>query len=506
MERVWFVLCPDPMSERIRDEVRRRDGRAGIVRVRGAEEAKALAQAVAPAPVIFAVGILQGGGGAISELEAIAMAYRSCEIVLFAERTDSETVARGLQAGATEIIMLDDGLISQTASLGQETHMGERPSVDAVTPPGCGDDLGRTGFLDDGAEAGLQALESLSSVGDGMLDGLGIGSIEAEERYAAQPPACSGAPVPAGGGAAPAGTGRAPDRPIAEAQVPDEAPPGPQAPVVTVISGRGGVGKTAIACAMAACAARSGMRVAVLDLDLMFGNAAQTLGADCVKGIESAGEHAASEGLSESDIEASAMRIGPGLTAWGPCALAERAELVSQTAERLLAVLRGAADVVIVDTSVHWGDAVAMAVAASDRCLVVGSSESLSIPSARKVIELAGRLGVPRTRMTCIFNRLGAPGSDEGAALRFEMGVSLRSRMRVAFGGEEVSGMTSFGHIDALVAGPGQFARSIRALTRSILQELGCSVDGWDFEEGASPGQERQRIRLPWVHKGDEGR
>ena len=44
------------------------------------------------------------------------------------------------------------------------------------------------------------------------------------------------------------------------------------APLVAVISGRGGVGKTTLTAAMAFAAASMGLRAAVLDLDLMFGN------------------------------------------------------------------------------------------------------------------------------------------------------------------------------------------------------------------------------------------
>lgn len=194
------------------------------------------------------------------------------------------------------------------------------------------------------------------------------------------------------------------------------------------------------------------------------------------------------------------MRIGPGLTLWGPCAVPEHAELVSQLVEQLVHVLRGMADVILVDTSTSWGDAAAMAVSACDRCLVVGSAGAAQVSSAKRAIELAARLGVPRTRMTCVFNRVGARGCGEEQALHFEMGVSLRSRARIAYGGDEVTGMASFGRFDSLMAGSGPFAQSVRELTSRLLRELGCPVDAWLLEEEQrrASTEERPRIRLPW--------
>lgn len=64
------------------------------------------------------------------------------------------------------------------------------------------------------------------------------------------------------------------------------------------------------------------------------------------------------------------MRVGPGLTLWGPLAEGERAELFGDSVEQLIDALRSAADVIFADTSCFWGDAVAVAVGACDRCLV----------------------------------------------------------------------------------------------------------------------------------------
>lgn len=284
----------------------------------------------------------------------------------------------------------------------------------------------------------------------------------------------------------------------------DERPS--RAPLVAVISGRGGCGKTTLVASMAACAARSGLCAAVLDLDLMYGNLHSVLGVASFKGIEGLTVHADGGSIAEQDIEGTAMRIGPGLTLWGPCEQPERAELMTEPVGQLIESLRSLADVIFVDTSVSWGDTVAMAVGSCDRCLVVGGAGTSMVASTRRAVALAQRMGVPATRMTCVFNRLGAKGSGEDEALQFEIGVSLRSRTRIPDGGEEVEGMLSFGHVDSLVAGPSAFAKSIRSLTSEMLRELGCPVNEWLLEDGRRQGAsgQRPRIRLPWRKEDDE--
>ena len=156
-----------------------------------------------------------------------------------------------------------------------------------------------------------------------------------------------------------------------------------------------------------------GLRAAVLDLDLMFGNLYDLLGVDAPRDMAALIEPSAAGALTEPDIVATSMRVAPGVTLWGPVAAPEQAELMARPVELLLDVLRRESDVVFIDTSVFWGDAVAAAVAASDRCLVVGDAAVSSAASASRVIELASRVGVPRTRMSAVFNRFGARGADE---------------------------------------------------------------------------------------------
>ncbi|HJI52126.1 MAG TPA: P-loop NTPase [Coriobacteriaceae bacterium] len=292
--------------------------------------------------------------------------------------------------------------------------------------------------------------------------------------------------------------------PSAPALSADASIPSRRAPVVCAVSGSGGCGKSTIVATMAHAASLLGLRAAVLDLDLMFGNLYDLLGVDAPHDMATLIEPSAAGALAESDIVAASMRVAPGVTLWGPVAAPEKAELMARPVELLLDVLRRESDVVFVDTSVFWGDAVAAAVAASDRCLVVGDAAVSSATSASRVIELASRVGVPRTRMSAVFNRFGARGADEDVAMRFEIACALSSKIRIADGGQDLAALMAFGRADEAVGQTSAFATSVREATREMLVELGCAVGPWsDMVADRAIRTERPRIRLPWSREGD---
>lgn len=293
--------------------------------------------------------------------------------------------------------------------------------------------------------------------------------------------------------------------PSAPAPSADSSIPSRRAPVVCVISGSGGCGKSTIVATMAHASSLLGLRAAVLDLDLMFGNLYDLLGVDAPRDMAAFIEPSAAGTLTEPDIVAASMRVAPGVTLWGPVAAPEQAELMARPVELLLDVLRRESDVVFIDTSVFWGDAVAAAVAASDRCLIVGDAAVSSATSASRVIELASRVGVPRTRMSAVFNRFGARGADEDVAMRFEIACALSSKIRIADGGQDLAALMAFGRADEAVGQTSAFATSVREATREMLVELGCAVGPWsDIVADRATRTERPRIRLPWSREGDQ--
>ena len=373
---------------------------------------------------------------------------------------------------------------------GPAQHAGDSPAVDMgyVHGVNLADELDEVeGFAGAGEPCAAASLASEPQPGQPAMPAWAQRVTAAGETGMLSPASVS--PVPA---------------PSAPALSADASVPSRRAPVVCAVSGSGGCGKSTIVATMAHAASLLGLRAAVLDLDLMFGNLYDLLGVDAPHDMATLIEPSAAGALAEPDIVAASMRVAPGVTLWGPVAAPEKAELMARPVELLLDVLRRESDVVFVDTSVFWGDAVAAAVAASDRCLVVGDAAVSSATSASRVIELASRVGVPRTRMSAVFNRFGARGADEDVAMRFEIACALSSKIRIADGGQDLAALMAFGRADEAVGQTSAFATSVREATREMLVELGCAIGPWsDMVADRATRTERPRIRLPWSREGD---
>ena len=521
MRAVWIACCTDEGGALVYDEILKRDPTAQVLRVCDVDTLRSMVAAFTQvAGVIIRLHGLPflDVERSVEEISRVAHVGR---VVIMVDAAALSGSARLFQAGAAEVVA--EHAAAPAAARVDRTD-AERVIPASCTRPGHDDASGRQcAFVEAGSETHL--------VGNAEPPGWARDEATTEpveEAWSSQPewsasperlaqPAQAlslnqNAPSqeveePALSSAAPGARSASDSGEAAYAQsswqplVSREAQPAGGAPIITALSGRGGCGATTIIACMAYLAAEQGLRTAVVDLDLMVGNLYDVMGVEHLSDLGQLLTAAQTGRLDEDDLMRTAMRIGPNMTLWGPLALPEQAESMGPAVELLLGTLRREADVVLVDTATSWSDAVAAAVAMSDRCLMIGSSAPSTVTSLTRIMELAARIGVPRTRMTSVFNRLGAPGCGEDDAMRFEVSVALGSRARVADGGNDVRELMSFGNTAALLDRPGPFSASLKALTRDVLLELGCSVGEMTASEPADP---HARLRLPW-HKVDGG-
>lgn len=530
MESIWLICCAREAYSGIRSEIAERCDAQRFMRINAQDNIARIVEGFKKESLCAAVDVGPDETSIAPAEHVIAeLAGTGClhELLAFVDPLDAGVAARCFHAGATEVIAAGAAKCGSKAArqvcIKEENNACSAAKFAGLVTPAC-DDLDEPSMYEDTWEemppwdmscnqdnvsdySDEEAYASSVRGAVGTATGMRPGAREncARKELVKQPQTAFQNAQSASASSMwqkiEAQKAQALSRQTGEVQSTGvQSTKTQKAPVVTAISGRGGVGKTTLVAAMAACAARAGLRAAVLDLDLMFGNLAELLGVESVRGIEDVGLHADSYGLAERDVEGTAMRIGPGLTVWGPCAAPERAELCAASIEQLLKVLCGVADVVFVDTSGFWGDAVAMAVSCCDRCLIVGGNGTSAAASGKRAVELAARLGVPRTRMTCVVNRMGARTLGEEQALAFEMGTALRSCARIMDGGDDVSSMISFGQMNGLVAGSSAFASSVRGFTNELLQELGCPLAQWLLaeEQRRNAKEEHGRFRLPW--------
>lgn len=521
MREVWIACCTDEGGALVYDEILKRDPTAQVLRVCDVDTLRSMVAAFTQvAGVIIRLHGLPflDVERSVEEISRVAHVGR---VVIMVDAAALSGSARLFQAGAAEVVA-EHAVAPAAARVNRTdaervipascTHLGhddasgrQRAFVEAgsetrpvgnAEPPGWARDEATAEPVEE-AWSSQSTRAALSDHPAQAVQALSPNQ-SAPSQEVEEPAPSSSAP---GARSASDFGEEAYSQPAWQTQASREAQPAGGAPIITALSGRGGCGATTIIACMAYLAAEQGLRTAVVDLDLMVGNLYDVMGVEHLSDLGQLLAAAQTGRLDEDDLMRTAMRIGPNMTLWGPLALPEQAESMGPAVELLLGTLRGEADVVLVDTATSWSDAVAAAVAMSDRCLMIGSSAPSTVTSLTRIMELAARIGVPRTRMTSVFNRLGAPGCGEDDAMRFEVSVALGSRARVADGGNDVRELMSFGNTAALLDRPGPFSASLKALTRDVLLELGCSVGEMTAPEPADP---HARLRLPW-HKVDGG-
>ncbi|MCW3488728.1 MinD/ParA family protein [Dethiobacter alkaliphilus] len=161
--------------------------------------------------------------------------------------------------------------------------------------------------------------------------------------------------------------------------------------VITVTSGKGGVGKTNLVVNLAIALSRLGKRVAVLDADLGLANVDIILGLlplhnlqDVVKGTKMM------EDIIITGPEG--IKIIPGGSG-----LAEMANLSPAQRDRLLQSLmdlENAADILLIDTGAGLSRSVLSFVSAADELVVITTPEPTSITDAYGIIKVVSKLRV----------------------------------------------------------------------------------------------------------------
>ena len=261
-----------------------------------------------------------------------------------------------------------------------------------------------------------------------------------------------------------------------------------RAPVIALCSGRGGAGKTTIVAGMACAAARWGMRVAAVDLDLSCGNLHSCFGVRPVVDPTSLVGDWGSEGHA-------LFSASPGVSVTAPCGRPEMSELVMPQATSLVARAAEGVDLVLVDTSTTFTDAVAQAAQMCDRLVLVSDGAPGSMAAIARMGGLAVRLGVARTRISRLENRANPHAKTDFSLLRAEVGLEAARVFRVFDGGAEVSELIAAGQVASLMGLTGPFSRSVSAVTAQLLLELGRLPDD---EEARRLSEEQTTKRWPF--------
>lgn len=254
--------------------------------------------------------------------------------------------------------------------------------------------------------------------------------------------------------------------------------------VITLCSGRGGVGKTSVAALACVQAASWGMRACLLDLDLSCGNAHSLFGVS--RGSDLVRLMSTEEPLAQL-VPRLAQTVAAGVSVVGPCERPEDAELVAPRASELIEALAETFDLVVVDTSATFTDAVAQAAQTADRLVLVSDGRAGSVASLARVSGLAVRLGVARTRIARLENRSDPRGRREPVLGRAEVGLEVARVLRTYEGGPEIGELLGAGQVTDVAELGGPFADSVASAVAQLLTELGRLPENERARRAAEP-------------------
>ncbi|MFN2464658.1 MAG: CpaE family protein [Candidatus Dormibacteria bacterium] len=175
--------------------------------------------------------------------------------------------------------------------------------------------------------------------------------------------------------------------------------------VITVISGKSGIGKSTVVSNLASVISRDqGMAVAVLDLNLQFGDQGLMFDATSMPSII---DVLANIDALTPDFVLDCMHQGAGVRVMGAPPSPELADLVTtQHIQDVLHHLKHIFDVVVIDTGSHLSDVTLEAVDAADVILVLTSPYLASVKNTKLLLKTLSDLGVPARKLTAVLNRL----------------------------------------------------------------------------------------------------
>ncbi len=177
-----------------------------------------------------------------------------------------------------------------------------------------------------------------------------------------------------------------------------------QAQLVCVLGPKGGTGKTLTSTSLAVAMAEAGRSVALVDLDLQFGDVGLCMGLSpevTVYDLVRAGGT-----IDEEKLKGYMVQHSSGVRVLLAPSRPDHAALVTiEFLRQVYAALRRSVDVVIVDTPPGFTPEVIATIDNATSICMVGMLDSLSLKNTKLGLETLELMGVPAERITLVLNR-----------------------------------------------------------------------------------------------------
>jgi pilus assembly protein CpaE len=268
------------------------------------------------------------------------------------------------------------------------------------------------------------------------------------------------------------------------------------APMICVLGPKGGTGKTLTATNLAVTLAKAGEKVAIVDLDLQFGDVGLALGLSPEKTMYDLAKSGGS--LDIEKLETYLTLHASGVRALMAPTRPDQASFVSIDLLRdVFALLRSNYDCVVVDTPPGFTPEVIASVDISTHICIVGMLDSLSLKNTKLGLETLELMGYDNDRITVLLNRadsrLGISAEDVSTIVGRTPDVFVPSDREIA------KSMTD-GVPIATAAERSEAARAFRILADRYVDAV-ASQNGTGQTSDSKPEQGTQREPLERVRQ-----
>ena len=194
---------------------------------------------------------------------------------------------------------------------------------------------------------------------------------------------------------------------------------------IVVFSTKGGTGKTFIATNLAAGLAATGKRVALVDLDLQFGDAAIAMGL-----VPQRTMFDLVQGYTEFDaalMEDFMVKHKSGLSVLPAPLYPDEAEKITvEDIQAILQVVQSSYDYVVVDTPPFFEERVLVALDWADHVLLIASLDIPSVKNLKTVFRTMGLMAYPEEKLLILMNRAGSKVGLELSDVEKHLGRNVK--------------------------------------------------------------------------------
>lgn len=251
--------------------------------------------------------------------------------------------------------------------------------------------------------------------------------------------------------------------------------------VVGFFSGRGGVGKSAVSLMTALAARKRGLKVAIIDLDLQFGDIGFLVGR------EPSGHFERMELSQVCACDRMPAFADDALVVISAPDLPEKGESYASCVARVIGEAAKQRDMVIINTGSFWTDVHAESIRCCTHIALMMDQRATSIEACKQAIGLCSRLNVPQAAFLYLLN-----GCGRGAAFTPQdvcLALGGFEVIGIADGGLLVDELLSLGCPMELLESENAFVSSLESILDEILGSSGASSD-----RAPSVRSERTRI------------